>query len=133
MADGINTRTQGLTREQISAIVGRNPRAIRLLEDLLSDVSTTLPAAITDVELALRFSLQAADGSKAASFDGLRLAEEALTLMRIQRSLSTQVTALQREVEDLRAQLQMLATANRSTLAGLRAGLDEVRAHILTT
>ena len=66
MAD-TQTRTQALTRDQIAAIVGNNPRAIKLLESLLSDVSQTLPEAIDQVQLSTLFSLHGADGSKQAS------------------------------------------------------------------
>lgn len=47
MADLVVTATQRLTREQVSAFVGGNPRAIRLIELLTQDVGSTLPAAAT--------------------------------------------------------------------------------------
>ena len=42
--------TSKLTRDQIAAIVGNNPRAIKLFEDLAKDVGVTLPNNLTQVE-----------------------------------------------------------------------------------
>lgn len=106
MADGINTATQKLTREQIAAVVGNNPRAIKLMENLLADVSGVLPDAIVESELSARYSLQAADGSKSNSFNALRLGEELEILMMTMRSQASQIAALRREVEELRALAQ---------------------------
>jgi hypothetical protein len=48
MAD-IQIKTRSITRDQITALVGNNPRAVRLMEALTSDVGVTLPDAIADV------------------------------------------------------------------------------------
>jgi len=50
MADPVQTKSQKLTREQIAAMVGKNPRAIKLWENLLSDVQTTLPDAAASAQ-----------------------------------------------------------------------------------
>lgn len=46
MADTPTIQTRKLTREQIADVVGKNPRAIKLIEALTADVSQTLPDAI---------------------------------------------------------------------------------------
>lgn len=51
MVDTVKTNSQRLTREQIALVVGNNPRAIKLLESLVGDVSNTLPSWI-DISLA---------------------------------------------------------------------------------
>lgn len=53
MADQITVATQRLTREQIAAIVGNNPRAVKLFENLLADVSATIPEVMTEQDRAI--------------------------------------------------------------------------------
>ena len=49
MADEITVRTQRITRDQIAAAVGNNPRFIKLIELLTQDLSSALPAAIASL------------------------------------------------------------------------------------
>lgn len=52
-------RTQPMTRDQIAAIVDGNPRAIKAIENLLRDVSVSLPDALLAVEAVANESLAA--------------------------------------------------------------------------
>ena len=52
-------RTQPMTRDQIAAIVDGNPRAIKAIENLLRDVSVSLPDALSAVEAVANESLAA--------------------------------------------------------------------------
>ena len=113
MAD-IQTRTQALTRDQIAAIVGNNPRAIKLLEQLLQDVSKRLPEAIDQVQLSALFSLHGADGSKQAS-------QLAMTLV---HELQTALLAFQRGAPDINPM--------RSEVELLRLELHDTRTHLLS-
>lgn len=106
MADSTTTKTQALTRDQIAAIVGNNPRAIKLLENLLVDVAETIPEAIDQVQLSALFSLHGADGSKQASQLAISLVHELQTvLLALQRS-GPDINAMRNEVDLLRAELQ---------------------------
>lgn len=120
-------RTQKLTRNQIAEIVGNNPRAILLLENLLADVADNIPSSIDEVELAMRFSLQAADGSKSASFNAQALAQEALALLHLSRAQASQIADLQRDVSELRTMLLTLRDQS-AAIQQLRSDLDDVRA-----
>ena len=42
----VDVLTQRLTREQIAAVVGNNPRVIKLFENLVSDVTSALPDGV---------------------------------------------------------------------------------------
>lgn len=113
MADVIQTiRTLKLTREQIAAMVGKNPRAIQLIEALALDVSITLPAAIEEAQLSSLFSLHGADGSKQAAQNALHIsAEGQILLQACQRATATaaalydEVNLLRTELHDTRARL----------------------------
>lgn len=127
MADGINTATQSLTREQIAAIVGRNPRAIKLLENLLRDVAGTLPDSIEQVTLAMLFSPSSADGAKSAAQVASRIASDAEAALMTARSQSAAISALRSELEELRAQV-MLMQSQASAVTSLRRELEDLRA-----
>lgn len=130
MADGINTRTQRLTRDQIAAIVGNNPRAIMLFEQLLNDVAQILPDAIVEAELSARFSLQAADGSKSNSHNALRSASEAEALLMVQRGSQSLSKDLRRDLDDTLALMHQSIQRQATTITQLRRDLDDVRALI---
>lgn len=83
MADGFPTRTQKLTREQIALAIGNNPRAIRLFELLLDDVSDTIPIEI-----------------QAVADDAAQALQEASD---INQSLAAQVSELLSKVTELQA------------------------------
>ena len=105
MADGIATKTQALTRDQIALIVGNNPRAIKLLENLTADVAATLPEAIDQVQLSALFSLHGADGSKQASQLALTLVHELQSILVALHRGAPDVSALRNEIDLLRAEL----------------------------
>jgi len=63
MADPVVVATQKLTREQIAAMVGKNPRAIKLWENLLGDVSKALPVAIDANQIATEAAQATADAA----------------------------------------------------------------------
>jgi hypothetical protein len=95
--------TQKITREQIAAIVGKNPRAVKLLENLLADVSTTLP----EQDAALAALQQASKGDSTTVLQLQQtVGELQAQLLALQRSTSTQLSNLRRDVEDARALLQ---------------------------
>jgi len=127
MADGIATRTQNLTREQIASIVGRNPRAIKLLEDLLKDVAGTIPDSIEQVTLAMLFSQQSTDGSKSAAQAAQQLAGNVEALLMTARSQAAAISGLQREVSELRAIL-VAGGSLSAAVASLRRDLEDLRA-----
>jgi hypothetical protein len=105
VADNIATKTQALTRDQIAAIVGNNPRAIKLMENLLTDVAATLPEAIDQVQLSALFSLHGADGSKQASQLAISLVHELQTVLLAFQRGAPDINALRNEVDLLRAEL----------------------------
>ena len=122
----VTTKTQRLTREQIAAAVGNNPRLIKLLENLLSDVADTLPQAVADVDASGRFSLQGADGSKAMAFDALRLAESVEALLSMTRSQATRILELERQVAELGASLHQIAHL-KSAVHQLKRDVEDTR------
>ena len=52
-------KTQVLTRDQFAEIVNGNPRAVKVIENLLKDVSLSLPDALTAVEAVANEALAA--------------------------------------------------------------------------
>jgi ubiquinone biosynthesis protein UbiJ len=122
----ISTKTQRLTREQLAAAVGNNPRLIRLLENLLSDVADTLPQAVSDVDASGRFSLQGADGSKAMAFDALRHAESVEALLSMTRTQATRILELERQVAELGACLHQVAHL-KSAVHQLKRDVEDAR------
>ena len=111
MVDAV--RTKKLTREQIAAVVGNNPRAIKLFELLVDDVSTAIPAAIDEVQLSTLFSLHGADGSKSTSHSAAQIATEVQVLVSAcQRATSAadelrgQVDLLRQELHDTQSRLK---------------------------
>lgn len=131
MGEIITTATRKVTRAQIVDAVGNNPRLIRLLEALIQDVTTAIPTAIVDGEVAARFSLQPADGSKSTAQAGLKLAQdlEALTLG-MQRSESASIGVVRDQVDMLQAQAAMQRGA-AGMVDQLRAEVDQLRAMVL--
>lgn len=120
------TKTRKLTRQQLTKFAPTH-EAVRFLEDLQSDVVDALPAAITDTELAARYSLQPADGSKSASFAALQTSTEAQAILMTMRNQLAAMQAMQAQIDDLRAQVIALQQL-RSTSSTARADLDETRA-----
>ena len=108
MADTVTTSTKKLTREQIAAIVGNNPRAIRMFELLVADVAETLPQAIDEVLLSGLFSLHGADGSKQAAQTALHGLIEQQTLLQACQRATSQAAMLRAEVDLLRLELHDL-------------------------
>lgn len=76
MADGINARTQRLTREQIAVIVGNNPRAIKQFESMVGDVVETLPDAIDAAVTRVALSRPAINPTRVRAFDGVTVSLE---------------------------------------------------------
>lgn len=120
------TKTRKLTRQQLAKIAPSH-EALRFLEDLQSDVVDTLPAAITDTELAARYSLQPADGSKSASFAAQQTAGEVQALLMTLRTQRAALQAMQAQIDELRAQVVALQQM-RSATSTASADLDETRA-----
>jgi hypothetical protein len=93
-------RTQKLTREQIAQIFGNNPRAIKLFENLLADVSSTLPEQIAaSVDLAPVYALITA---QAALITAQQMHIDALeaTVSSIEHR-ATALDALRRKVDEI--------------------------------
>ena len=127
MADVINTSTQRLTREQIAGIVGRNPRAIKLLENLLTDVTGTIPESIEQVALSMLSSLHSADGSKNASQMALMIAGETEAFRLTESRQASAISDIQREVAEVRALLESVLRLS-AEISTLRREFDDLRA-----
>ena len=97
--------TQKLTREQIAAIVGNNPRAIKLFENLVADVAVTLPFNIDQAALSSLFSLHGADGSKQAAETAMQTAQELRTVLHACARNADDLRTLRDEVQSLRLEL----------------------------
>ena len=132
MGEIVTPKTKRVTRAQIAEAVGNNPRLIKLLESLVQDATETFPTAIVDGEIAARFSLQPADGSKSIAQSGLMLAQEVEThVLGLQRSERASVSALQSQADALQAQLSMQRSLS-GQLDQLRAEVDSLRALLLS-
>ena len=125
MADTVTTSTQKLTREQISAIVGNNPRAIKLIESLINDVSTTIPDAVDEVQYSALFSLHGADGSKQAAQHAQQLAAELQSLVAATTRAQSDLNVIRKEVEILRSELADMRSRAMSTLSQVQAQARE--------
>lgn len=125
MADAIKTTTQTLTREQIEAFVGRNPRAIKLIESLIRDVSQTIPEAIGDVQYSTLFSLLSEAGAKQSAQVAQQVAIELQALLVATSRAHSELDCLRREVEALRAELADVRSRTASTISQLQAQVRE--------
>jgi len=124
MADG----ALHITREQLSQALGGNQRAIRLLESLIREVSTTLPESIDQVQLSTLFSLHGADGSKSAANNALALTLELESLTQACRRQAESVQVLRGEVEQLRAELHDARARLASATHNAQAAADQALA-----
>lgn len=106
MGNGINTKTQRLTREQVAGIVGDNSRAIKVFENLTQDVADTLPDAIAQIEQAAQYSLQAATSSRAVAATARQKGDDLEVMLMLTRTQATQIAALRRDVDELRSLAQ---------------------------
>ena len=121
----VTTRSQGLTRDQIAALVGpNNPRAIKVIENLLLDVSTTLPQAVDQIQLSALFSLHGADGSKQASSLATALVHELQTIILAMHRSAPDVNALRHEIELLRVELHDTRTHLLSAIQRAQRSAD---------
>ena len=121
MADTVTTATQKLTREQSADIVGRNPRAIKLLENLVQDVATTIPSAMDEVQYSALFSLHGADGSKEAAQRALQLAAELQSLQSACMRTASDLAAMRSELEILRSELHDVRSRAMSAISQAQA------------
>jgi len=71
-------QTQRLTREQIAQIVGKNPRAVKVLENLTADVGDTLTVAVNAASAAAAAAQTAANAAQADATTALANAATAL-------------------------------------------------------
>lgn len=125
MASQTTATTQKLTREQIAAIIGPNPRAIKAFELLLDDVVNTLPEAIDQVQLSTLFSLHGADGSKGAAQHSMQIAIEVQTLLTACQRLAGDVNALRDQVDLLRIELHETRSRFASSISRLQATCND--------
>ncbi len=125
MADTVTTATQKLTRDQIAAIFGNNPRAIKLFELLVQDVSTTIPDAMDEVQYSALFSLHGADGSKQAAQHAQQVAIEMQSLLTATTRAQADLAALRKEVEMLRSELSDMRSRAMSTITQVQAQARE--------
>lgn len=84
------TRTRKITREQIAAAVGNNPRLIKLLEALTQDVSETLPGAVNvntgsidEASTTANIAVESAAMALAAADMAMRAAQQAQELLQM--------------------------------------------------
>ena len=120
-----------IAREQLAQALSGNPRAIRVIEALIQDVSVTLPEAIDQVQLSTLFSLHGADGSKSAANNATAMAIELETLTIACRRQSASIQALRDELDLLRQELQDTRARLGSAVAKAQADADQALA--LTT
>lgn len=120
-----------IAREQLAQALSGNPRAIRVIEALIQDVSVTLPEAIDQVQLSTLFSLHGADGSKSAANNATAMAIELETLTIACRRQSSSIQALRDELDLLRQELQDTRARLGSAVAKAQSDADQALA--LTT
>lgn len=118
MAATSNTKTRAIPRDQLRAMVGDNPRLLKLLEDMTTDITVTLPTALDDTAFTMLFGLVAQDGSKSAATTALALVLEVQSLQSAaaraasaQAVMRAELDALTHEVASLR---RMLTTATQA-------------------
>ena len=132
-------KTRKITREQIVAAVGNNPRLVKLIESLAHDVTVSIPDAVSTVEAQSVFSLYPADGSKSIATQAERVAQQTEMLIHTARrssSIADQADAVALQVEILtqtvRRYTSELAIA-RAEVEQLRSELFEARARAMST
>lgn len=121
MTDVLATETQKMTREQIAAIVGGNPRAIALIESLIRDVAVTIPAAVDEVQYSALFSLHGADGSKQAAQHAQQMTAELQALESACQRAAADLAAMRREIEMLRTEMSDVRSRIMSTITQVQA------------
>lgn len=121
MADTVIPATQKLTREQIAAIVGNNPRAIKLFENLIQDVATTIPTAMDEVQYSALFSLHGADGSKETAQRSMQLTLELQTLQSACQRAAADLAGMRADLELLRTEMNDVRSRAMSTLSQVQA------------
>ena len=121
MADTVTTTTRPLTRAQIADIVGRNPRAIKLLEDLIQDVSQTIPTAVDEVMYSALFSLHGADGSKEASERAQQMATELQALQAACSRAASDLSVMRKELDLLREEINDARSRLMSAISASQA------------
>lgn len=125
MVDDI--RTNKLTREQIAAFVGNNPRAIKLIENLALDVSVAIPTAIDDVQSMVSLSEAAAAIAQAAANRALELAGAISVVLHTSRATS-QPDDLRRRLDDL--EQRTIAADRRTNTNTLLQRIDDLEQRI---
>lgn len=120
--------TRPITREQIAAAVGNNPRAIRLIEQLIADVTQTIP------------NLQSDGNSLALLSTSPGAASDAQTSLQAVRELVAQVSSarpapsqqpLQDQIDTLRLEVQALRSLLGSMTQQLSGRVNDAQALIL--
>ena len=102
----LNTRTRKLTREQIAAIVGNNPRAIKLFEAITSDVAETIPVATLEAMDAADDAQASADAARAFfSREIASVTDKADSAGDLLLTLISKVAALEKQVRELKDEL----------------------------
>jgi hypothetical protein len=131
-------KTRKITREQIVAAVGGNPRLVKLIESLAHDVTVSIPDSVSTVEAQSVFSLYPADGSKSIATQTERVAQQTEMLIHTARrssSIADQADAVALQVEILtqtvRRYTSELAIA-RIEVEQLRSELFEARARSMS-
>ena len=126
MADG----ALHITRDQLAAALGNNPRAIRLIESLMLAVRDTLPASMSEVEQTALLSLLQASGGKSAAIQAEGVALEVQALTAACQRQAADLQALRDQVDLLRLELH---AARASLLSAIgRAQADASQALTLT-
>lgn len=117
--------TRPLTREQIAAAVGNNPRAIRLIEQLVTDVTGTIPNAIGDSQVTALLS--APPGAAGDAHAALQTVRELATLLSTSRAVPPQ-QPLQDQIDMLRLEVHTLRALLGSAIQQLTARVNDAQA-----
>lgn len=120
--------TRAITREQIAAAVGNNPRAIRLIEQLVGDVTQTIPNSVGDGQaFALLSAHPGATGDAQAALQSVR---ELIAQVRSVRAAPA-LQPLQDQIDMLRLEVHELRALLGSAIQQLSARASDAQALIL--
>lgn len=101
MADRPAVKIKPLTRDQLELLARGNPRAMKALENMASDVFSILPDATEAAAAAAEDAQITADQAMALAQTAVTIAEEALLQESMMSGLKADLEALQSRVSSL--------------------------------
>lgn len=105
-------RTRKLTREQIADFIGANPRAIKLIEALVQDVSETLPNSISELQITAAAAAASLENVAQTATDAKDAAQAA------------SLAAMSAQIEQMREQLAAIGDGD---IVGLYTAIARLR------